>query len=361
MLLAYWIVKCFVLLMMQNNQPNLVSDNPTDCVENNSFYNWKTSFVVMLLLIIAFAVFLFHDYKCEEKCSKQNYSNEKVYLFCFVMHSLNTCGMFILILLSNYWVLCNTLNHFLYIVVILQITILRNEAISDLLLIFEAIEMIIITLLKNGTIVSIELFESIIWWMLAKFVIHTFEAYSEEWKRKRVERNQFMAYLHHILDHIPSCILFWTNQGITKVNKWWVQMKDKLSASPYYKSKKEECLLDSSDSFDDESSFELLQNFKWVKNKNLSLKDVVWSIVGKKESSLNINIHDAFNVFNMIKKSHKYDSENKTLKYLSENVENIKEVTVNCNLFTPWREFNAYICKMPQENFENNSFNMSRR
>ena len=357
-LLGYWLVKFWLIAISPKTDfwtPVSKQQEYEERIkekQSNSLLNGKVNLVIIVLLIIAYGVYLYYNYKIQMKRGHITREIEKLYVLSFSAFTLNSVGLLTTCGLSNYEFSRGSLNQIFLSVVGLHVAIMRNKALSNLLWTFTAAKVAVIGVICYGHILSIENFDILIWGVLAKFIIHQFEFDLNKDDNQADETNNIKNSISQIIDNIPSWIMFCTQQGIVKTNKFWLQMKSKLDFELAKKCDRE-FYNSSLESLEIEESFELLKYFQWIKNSNLSLKDIVWNIVGKDDLSLDINIHDTFNVFNFDKNSsNRHESYDKILS-LTDNLENLHEITVKCNLLVPSREFNAYICKMSPVKLKN--------
>lgn len=238
------------------------------------------------------------------------------------------------------------------IIVISHILMLRNKRISDAFFAFVASTALIINACFSESLISSENFEVVISGMLSKLVIYLFEEQFKEKEVKKDNTNNVIKSFNQILDNIPSGILFCSNQGVLKANKFWFKMQKKLSHfSKKFDSDKNiyRYNRETREAVENENAYEMLKHFRCAKSNQISLHDIVRNIVGKGNTLMVNPLQDFFKVFNssfLEEFKDGNDMRDEITKDFTRNSAHLQEVTVVCNLFNPPKEYTAYIYLM---------------
>jgi len=104
---------------------------------------------------------------------------------------------------------------------------------SNLLVVLVASSCLVVNLLQSGLSSAIEDWEVIALAFWTKMIISSIEISKEECfqkseKEKNISKVREQESFNKILDNIPSGILFCSEEGVTKTNKFWLSMQQKL-------------------------------------------------------------------------------------------------------------------------------------
>ena len=236
-----------------------------------------------------------------------------------------------------------------------HVYITKNKRISDGLVLATGALAIVLFLVVNSDALLPMVQEITISSLLSYFMVYSckFEEIEEVPKADKVVqvKNSFKK----LLDNIPCGILFFKkDQGVVDMNSLWMRTQSKLlkdtKKRKYSKLVREINRWDEPIAISDvhrKKAYEVLKYFTWFKDKSLTLQDIVNDFSNNDKKLWNSTVPDS-NLFNTsfveeLKKVNRSWEESESKNTIEKN-QKIQELTLICNIFSPPKEFVAYIC-----------------